>query len=847
MRANHCLLLLCSILLACEGRHNASAAAEQAPSPAPAERRPPAKSPLARGVHPRLFVTAEKLPALRDRIAADYRREFQAFVDTVADPSRLGRKVREIESFWGSLNAAFIALLDPREMKRRGFDIDDKLDTAAEACTVAMGYANKHLGEIATGRDMGHSEMVTAYPRMVYVPVVAAYDWCYPHLDDAARRAVVDAFVSGYGHTWKGRDALTARGVGGMVGNNQASADIHDSLGILAFYGDPYPDREVQNQLYETFHTIWFDRALLEINTFYKTATNWHESSTNYFNQSFVNLGIPFAMFSSALGTDYIATTPFFTGYPIWAMANVKPHSLSPGCGGRCPDYLERWGTVGGGIGGVGCKTALFNTGSLAAAGHPNASLTRWLVEHVVADRCEITVTEEGGPWANGVLLWFLYGDRSVAPKSPAELGVAPSQALGHGQHVLRTGYEDPADTQLVFWAPEYNLYGHATKEVGSFTIHKFGNLLLKPANSKSGDAKIKSSKFNLFTNTVGIHKGGADPGLNFDGSVLDPLFKGRGTNSVRHAGRLLARALNGPGYDYIAYDGALSWKPATADLYQREFVYLRGPLDKEFVVVLDRVRVADVAKQKKIWKVWVPVPPRFVGADPAQPRPGKWTSDVADTIAVVNQSAGYSSRRYRIAPTHGALFLKVLSPSPARLSALGGPGFEFQSGDDDGATPWGSPAMTDAMRDYLGWGRIEVSPRAAERQDTFLVAMQFGDAASLTSMSPVVAVAGADGRLVGAHIADPANPWVVLFARDTGGPGAAEAAGSYSVASGAGATRHLLVDLAPGRTYRVGVRAAASRTVVTVSQAAAAGTVAATSTDQGVLTFTVKDGVVKP
>jgi hypothetical protein len=67
---------------------------------------PPPGSPIARGEHPRLFLTASELPVLRNRIAKYYRGEFQDFVNLLNDP---GSKVKGED--WGALNYAFVALL----------------------------------------------------------------------------------------------------------------------------------------------------------------------------------------------------------------------------------------------------------------------------------------------------------------------------------------------------------------------------------------------------------------------------------------------------------------------------------------------------------------------------------------------------------------------------------------------------------------------------------------------------------------------------------------------------------------------------------------------------------------
>lgn len=804
---------------------------------------PPAGSPAARGLHPRLFFTAAQLPALRDRIATHYRTEFQNFINLLNNTAALSSGQAAIESDWGSLNYAFVAVLDPAEMRSRGFTFASALDTPQEYCARAIAYARTKLGAISVNEGQGHSDLTTGYPKAIYVPVLAAYDWCYPHLSAADRTAIVDAFVNAYLRRYRGQNLLTLEASGlDMLANNQASADIHDILGIVAFYGDPYPAAALQAEMYDAFHTIWMDRVLVELNYFYRHGTGWHEGPGGYLEEGFLNLGLPIAMFSSALGTDYISSTPFFARYPVFVEANVKPHSLLTACGStgtaRCPEYLERWGTISGGISGVGCKAALLASGMLRHVGHPDAPLAKWVVERT-AGGCTAPFVQYGGTWAHATLYWFIFGNKEVTAQSPAQRNLAKTQRLGMGEYVMRSGYSS-TDSQIVFWANPHGMYGHASQEYGHFSLHKFGNLILTAANSKSGDAVLSSAKFNTFGNLIGIHKGASDPTLGFNGGRPDPIFGPRGINRVRLVGRLVAETINNPNFDYVAYDNSAAWHPDTVELSQRELVYLRGPLNREYLVVLDRVSVRNPSVDEKIWKIWVPAAPVFVDGTPTSPRAGKWTSTDTTIVSVTNRFSGLRSPNFESAPTHGRFFMKILAPDGFRVNVLGGPGLEFQSGDDDGTTPWGAPSMTQAMHEYLGWGRIEVRPTTARNFDLFLNVIQFGDATTLSSMSPVARIDSLDGKMVGADIGDAGGNRVVLFsAAPNGAPVAGDV--TYLFRPVAAGSRHLLVNMGRSVTYHVRAVSTGSGTTVVVSTAPQSGSLVLVSNDQGVLAFTLE------
>lgn len=803
---------------------------------------PQTNSPISRGEHPRLFFTGADLPALRDRIATHYRTEFQAFIDLLNDTSVLSSGQKTIENHWGSLNYAFMAALDPQQMQQRGFIFSAPLDTAPEYCDKALAYAKTFLVPITAATDQGHGDLATGYPQSIYFPVMAAYDWCYSNITTADKTALVDAFVAAYIKKYTGQNLLNMEVAGlDMLANNQASADIHDILGIVAFYNDPYPSAAIQSELYDAFHAIWINRVLVELNYFYKTATGWHEGSGGYINEGFANLGIPIGMFSSALGTDYIASTPHFYNYPLFAEANLKPHSLLSQCGASgtvsCPEYLERWGTISGGISGIGCKTAVLTAGMLRKSNHPNASLAKWLYQQT-GGSCSTAVTQYGGTWSNAVLFWFIYGDREITAQSPTDLKIAKTQKLGLGEYVMKSGYNG-SDSQIVFWAKEHNMYGHDSPDYGSFSLHKFGNLILKPANSKSGDAVLSSSRFNLFENVIGLHKGVSDPTHNFNGNMTDPFFGARGITRINTAGRLLAETINNVNFDYIAYDNSASWDPTTADISQREFVYLKGSLNKEYVVVFDRMNVKNPSTDEKIWKIWVSAQPEFVNGTSTNPRTGKWTSTNTDTMSVTNQFSSLKTPNFESAPTHGRFFVKTLSPDSFRINVLGGPGKEFQGGDDDGLTPWGAPTMTQGMYEYLGWGRIEVVPTVAKNYDAFLHVIQFGDSNTLSSMTSTQRIDSTDGKMMGADIRDTVGNRVVLFsAALNGSPVTGSVA--YAFKPAATTSKHLLVNMAPSTAYHITQNSGALDTLITVATAPQSGSVTVTSNSQGVLGFTV-------
>ncbi len=794
---------------------------------------PRADGPVVRTDHPRLFFTSEELPALRDRIAKHYRSEFQAFVDLLNDTSALTRRQARIEVNWGGFNYAFVAALDPQEMARRGFTFKSSLNSSRAYCDRAMASARQLLPGVSMAEGQTGGALSTGFPVPKYLSVVTTYDWCHAHLPDADRRAIVDAYVAAYTKKYQGKDLLTMRIQGrDMLANDPASNDVEDVLGIIGFHGDAYPDAKVQSELLGAFKSIWLDRYLAEVNYFYGKGTGSHEGSGGYFSRAFTTLSIPVAMFSPALGVDYIATMPYFSEYAVFVESNTRPHSLH-----EWP-YYDRWGTISEGIAGPNCKNLLLNAGMLRRAGHPNAALAKWSHEKT-ARNCASEVTEYGGVWSNAVLFWFLFGDRDVQATSPTAMEIPLAAEFGLGQRVMRSGYS-PSDSQVIFYAQQHTMYGHDTPEYGTFSLHKFGNLVLQAGNTKSGDGVLTRGpeKGAVFENVVSLHKGSSDPGLGFTGGrQVDPFFGARGIKRIGRAGSVMAETLNGRGFDYIGYDNTPMWSASTATVSQREFIYLHGPANSEFVVVFDRFNATNPSTDEKVWKIWVPAQPEFVNGQAGTPRVGQWVSQDSDTIKLTNKFDGLRGSQFRSAPTHGRFFMKTLLPRAPVISFLGGPGMEFQSGDADGMTPWGAPAMTQGEREYLGWGRVELRPSVSQAYDVFLNVFQIGDADTLAAMAPITRLDSANGASTGAHVGDPSNQWVVLLARAASDRyELGETA--YSFKSVAPRSRHLIVNMARGKTFHVTVSSSGPDTKVGIATQATSGSTPMKSNDQGVLSF---------
>jgi hypothetical protein len=467
-------------------------------------------------------------------------------------------------------------------------------------------------------------------------------------------------------------------------------------------------------------------------------------------------------LISTALGKNYFLDVPFFAQYPAFVAANIKPHGQSSADGRR---YLERWGVISDGIAGIGCRGLQLTAGMLARAGDVRAGVARWLHlgEHEQRP-CADEMRRRGDLWVNAGLYWFLFGDRHVASTPPQ--GVVPtSLRLGLGEYVFRSDWT-PGATQLIAWATPWDMYGHAPRtDGGHFTLHKFGNLIVHAGNGKSGEGVVDNFvSTNLARNVIGIRRG-TEPILKFAPTkTLDPFWLARGLDRIETRGSLIADQI-GNSLDYVAFD-ATSAFGERAHAVQRELVYLRGAADGEYVVVLDRVALRDEA-DVPIWKVWTASETNFSAGNQTSGTPGVWEASGRPVARVVNQRSGLKTEHFESPDTHGTLFVTPVWPERVRMRIVGGPDREFQ--DLDGATPFGTPPMTDGSREYLGWGRIETWPLERTHRHVFLHVLQPGDSRTLLTPTPIAPLASANGAWVGTVVETAANPWILMWVKDAG------------------------------------------------------------------------------
>jgi hypothetical protein len=406
----------------------------------------------------------------------------------------------------------------------------------------------------------------------------------------------------------------------------------------------------------------------------------------------------------------------------------------------------------------------------------------------------------------------FIFGTKHVPKKSPDEAGIPLSFRLGQ-THVVRSdhGYNDA--TLIQFFSQQYWYQnGHNEEEIGAFNLHRFGPLVISAANTKNavdGVPRADQGKGMAQNNVFGL---GPDNELALEkGNISDeadtPADFAIGANT--HIGTVEAREYRQGLYDYVNYNYTRSYKGGSkASLARRALVYLRGPVNHEFVVIMDRVE----SKQDKYFVIHTPADIEAVGGAWSAAGSGHWTSS-AKTVKVVN----------RIDRAHGQMFLTSLLPQNAILHKFGGPGYEWVWAD--GAKVSYSGAFGEIARYLLSDHTLQIrSP-----ENLFLTVMQIGDANTMGSQAAAEGISGATftGTLL-------EKERLVIFSKDE----KPLANFAYSLNS-TKMVKHLLTELDKKREFvvkKAGVTIATGTT-------GANGTIAFSDNPGGTATYTVSLG----
>lgn len=719
---------------------------------------PPANSPLARKVHPRLFFAPEDLPKLRQRLSTLYRAEFQRFVNELdksfEEPPE--NKERSLEYF-DTKNYAFLYLLDPGQM--RGFHFGHTREEYGRKAREHAMYLKKET------RGDRHSSANLYSERGGYhnLALAVAYDWLHPMLALEDKRALADAMIRLYDS--RDRDA----NVGEYEKlSNQVTGYVHaGSAAALAMWGDDLGanySAKAQEML-DFFNAVFIERMLETADKVFE-GPGWGEGA-NYYKLSITNISFLAGAAASALGRNLFYEYELLRYNVLHLYYNILPLKL------RDNYYLSRHDTNSlNEVIGYECSRLMqISAGALRQADPRVAGFAQWLL---TASGLGLPVEKFKyfNPRFDDLFFSFIWGSKDVAPLSPEGANLPLTYKLGLGQIVMKSSFDKDNSTHIIFWAPKYWYAPHAHLDMSSFTIYKYGSLALDSGNGKNADDMPRGNSVReaIFHNILGLYDPNepeeeGDPNFmefTFNAAKRtdhwkDPGFQPGGGN---HIGAL--RALeSAEDFDYIDYDYTRAYKgerKSKASAAHRRFVYLRGPENREFVLVHDLVETP----LEKRWLLHTAFEPEIKG----------------DQITVTNTFDA----------AHGRMLVKSLLPAQKEVLKVGGEGQWFVDAE------W---KLIKARGPYTDWGaywtgswRAEIRSPAGE----FLTVMQIGDANTLLAMAPVVKIESAlsTGALID-------NRRLVIFSKNAGVPGNAE----YQI-NAAQNVSHLVGGLPPNAFVKI-------------------------------------------
>lgn len=683
---------------------------------------PPAGSPLANKVHPRIYLTADDLAPLRQRLKNLYSAEYQNYVnalDAAFSESALA-KTRNI-LLLDAQNYAFLYLLD--QTKMTGYTYGHTraqygrkaIELAMAARTLSNG-GDTHSSAKLQSTDGAHHNLALA----------VVYDWTFALSTIEEKRALADALIQLY----ETRDEDANPNAYQKLSNQVTGYIHHGCAGALAIWGDDLGATYTAKaqEMLNYFNAVFLERTLLTGDKIFE-GPGWSEGASYYF-LGITNVSFMAGAASSALGRNLFYETDILRRNVLYILYNALPLKL------RGYYHMSRHDTNS--LQEVNehhmSRIMAISAGALRKADPDMAGLAKWML--TTGYGLDVKEYQYYDPRIDDLFIQFIWGYKDVAAKTPQQIGLGLGQKLGLGEVVMKSSFDKENSTHIIFWAQKYWYSPHAHKDMASFTIYKHGSLALDAGNSKNAadfpDGEGTSEA--VFHNILGLYDpSNTERGFNYmsydfspEGSAdhwQAPEFEKGGRN---HIGDLLGFESTNT-YDYADYDYTRAYtNPSRCSFARRRLTYLRGGNNEEFVVIHDVVKS--------------PHQKRFLLHTAYEPQ-------IASDVVTVTNNFGNIA--------HGRMLVKSVLPASKEILKVGGEGKWFVDAD------W-KPLPQEGP--YLDWGAYWTGSWRAEirsNEGEFLTIMQIGDSKTLTSMASVQSVSATNfsGALIN-------NSRFVLYAK---------------------------------------------------------------------------------
>ena len=765
---------------------------------------PPADSPLARSEHPRIFITQNDIPRLQAKIQTYYGADFQRFIGRMDEVYNTAPGSGDLgqwnEIFAAARSFALLYVLDPASI---GFSSQhDRNQYGRKAIAIALHIA-ANLPDSWKEKHHGAKNLTTSEGGLASLALQVVYDWTHDLASLSDRQAMANRLITMWDNRYDSRKVKL---------ENHYAANSHVYAGALCFYGDSDLGAGISQKaslMMDSFQDVFLTRQLGVAEKLFEGSSDWMEGDS-YSLDAFVGLMMLAAASGSALDENFFATNSWLHYAPFYIYYTTMPMPY------KGEYYFSQQNTSSvSTINGRSASSVMNMAAAMLVDDDPDlASFAGWFVEKSPYGT-DVNDFKYYDPMIYDFFYKFIFGTRQVSKKSPTGAGIPLSYHLGQMQAMRSDhGFTDATLIQffsLKFWYSN----GHNEEEQGAFNIHRFGPLAISSANSKnSGDGvpRVSSNgKGYALNNVIGI---GDDPELDTHsgsaGKAADTPDHFNDEDPA-HIGTVDAREYRPGLYDYINYDYTRSYKGGDkTNLARRALVYLRGPVNHEFVVVMDRL---DTQRQK-YFLIHTPADIAAVDGSWSSAGSGHWTSN-GSLFKVVN----------RIDQAHGQMYVKTLFPKNRQVHKFGGPGKEWVWAD--GSKLNYSGTFGEIARYLLSDHTFQIR----SHDNLFLTVMQIGDANSMGAAAPMVGLSGSNwfGALMD-------NNRLVIFSK-TETPLTSL---SYTVESSK-TVKHLVTEMQKNRDYTVRKNGAA----VAKGSTGKNGTISFTDSPGGSATYRVELGGV--
>ena len=744
-------------------------------------------SPLARGEHPRIFFTNQTKQGIIDKIKRYYKNDFQEFVNTL--DADFGISFSGYSDNNLGINAvrnyAFLCQVDPaavgvQSSKSRKEYCDKAVSLAKQMADALPDYRDSiHCAQTWDGKSCG----------LFNVSLAVAYDWAYQDMTLADRRSLQGSLESSFD-----RCNDDCKGTRPMIMNVATTAAFHGVFPFLALYGD--------GSSRESEMTAWFKDnfldAMLAVTDKLFEGSAYHHEGDSYS----LDVVLPIVMMSSAsspaLNEDLFAKHKYLQNLPDYFYYTIIPQKTPFADNGYAGERnnTHRYGEVW-----MPDETQYITLNALTSeldnVDKEQAGFAKWL-------------SDGPSPYALGgienvkrydrrrydLFNKFVWGTAQVPVMSADQAGKTLMKNLG-GQIVMRSDHDSESATRVVFHAYDW-FYGssHDDTEQGAIGIWKYGPLILDSVGNSKNSGNMRrwsTNKGPALNSLMGVFQQGEydKDGYNFmEFDITWPKADIVNDPSQYYEGGPMDRGdkkysqLDGV-YDYVDYDYSKMYTN-NASLARRQLVYLRGPENKEYVVLYDQV---NSPREKRAFfhsgVDWQAVGGSWIPA-------GNGFSKLTGTSVVKIDNSTLPSGK-------GALFLNVLSPG-ASVYKIGGQSYTLTDAE-------GKSVSYNSSGDYqyecfsIGCWRIQVRTQ----NDRLLTVMQIGRASTIgNTMDSALSIDAGDSE--GVYIGDR----VVMFAKNAN---TTVSSVGYSINS-SGPVTHIITNVLPNTQFDVSINGTGNKFV---------------------------------